>query len=417
MNILTLQESEINKSRGLEWVISLHEKYSEKILWILQLWEVNNLNQKIFHRDLRNKMGNRYDEVAANNIENIRRKWVDEGKIICDENGRFLYAKAPNGNISNLWEIEWCMVRSENFIEHFWNWEELGKHMISEWFHGWQIRTNYDELLNEFENDFKKYFSNRDPNDVMKNTKDYLQFKFQISPQDFYGNEYMEWMTELMDWILSPKEFIKKIADYKKLPLKIVYPTENVFEILKKFPNVTKDLDANGEPRLEFHGWSPDIKKLGVFDRDKEKFFGWAKNPLYFFTPEKDAAKAYAHAYIKSSRTKLKDNKLLKDKHLFERYDKMFGEAYITHWFLNIKNPQFFTWWHDSMNKDYSFHGEIDEGYDGFIMNKTASDNSIFNWLVDIDFDWYAQSWCVLPNQIKSPYNFSFNKKSNNIYE
>lgn len=69
----------------------------------------------------------REERINAHHTElnQIKRQATQEGKLHYDEQGKFEYAVAPNGEQSTLTEQQWCEVRSTNFKAWFGDWRRL----------------------------------------------------------------------------------------------------------------------------------------------------------------------------------------------------------------------------------------------------------------------------------------------------
>ena len=91
---------------------------------------LNNLFSDIYNRKYAERVVNNRNAAQTTierEMQDIRQDAIARGDIVLKPDGTFDYAKAPNGNRSNLTERQWLQVRTRAFKRWFGDWEHNAK--------------------------------------------------------------------------------------------------------------------------------------------------------------------------------------------------------------------------------------------------------------------------------------------------
>ena len=92
---------------------------------------LNNLFSDIYNRKYAERVVNNRNaaQIATEReMQEIRQDAIARGDIVLKPDGSFDYAKAPNGNRSNLNERQWLQVRTKAFKRWFGDWERVARY-------------------------------------------------------------------------------------------------------------------------------------------------------------------------------------------------------------------------------------------------------------------------------------------------
>lgn len=340
---------------------------------------LNNLFSDIYNRKYAERVVNNRNAaqiVTEREMQEIRQDAIARDNIVLKPDGSFDYAKAPNGNRSNLNERQWLQVRTKTFKRWFGDWESVapkaensndtvgGSPVALSYLleggpttiqstgyliHG--ISAAFELITSEIEAIRSKYLGQIDetPSNFINDKTGALQ-----EIKELIDNTYGQQGLNILNNILN-----NATGFYAREGNKIQNRLNELNNTIRnaKSKNVSKVVDENGEPLVVY--------------RNAEKRFS-IERPNTFFTDNREYAEGFDYGVT-------------------------------SEYFLNIRNPE------DLSGRDNDgFPSKI--GLDSGVANNILKNNPNIDGIVGHDspldvehINWTGKEYVIRdPNQIKS---------------